>query len=380
METTRPKRRIAVMVPVEYEYSRQMVLGAAKYCVSHHMSIMHLGVNADILAELPRIGVSGVMGMLVDPTIVAELKKLKIPAINTSSRLNDVGLPTVVPDHFEIGRQACKHLLERGFRNLAYCGMAQHHYSVARAEGFAAAAKEAKVNFQVLESEDYDLLKVTESRFARLILEMPKPLGVMCANDIRSRHVMEACHVLEMRVPQDVAIIGVDNDLVICQGLDPMLSSVDPNGYRVGYEAAAQLDRLLSGKPVPPMTSVPPLGVVPRASTNTTPSDDARVGKALEFIHSNADRPINVMDVAARVGASRRTLERHFRTTLGKSVASAIRKAHVELAKQLLLDTDLSLEEVAESSGMNYLRQMRIVFTKEVGISPSSFRKQFRGG
>lgn len=377
----RTRRKIAVMVPVEYEYSRQIVLGAAKYCVSHGMAIFHTGVIAkQHIAQLKEYGVVGIVGMIIDEEIREAVQKMKIAAVNVSSRIPNTGIPTVIPDHEEIGRMAAAHLVERGFRNLAYCGMQGHWYSEARGAGFAKAVKAARVNYSELDTGVFNWNDFHRSTFAKALREAPRPLAVMCANDIRARHLLEACDAAGLRVPQDVAIVGVDNDQVICQGLDPMLTSVDPNGYRIGYDAVAALDRILAGKSVPDRTLVPPLGIVPRASTNTTPSEDARVGKALEYIHAHADKSINVMDVANRVGASRRTLERHFRTTLGKSVAGAIRSAHVELAKQLLIDTDLTLEEVAESSGMNYLRQMRIVFTKEVGVSPSQFRRQFKGG
>jgi LacI family transcriptional regulator len=368
------------MVPVNMQYTRQIILGAAKYCVSHGLSLIHMTHGRDEnVPDFRKLSVEGVVGYAVSEHLRDFLRSINVPIVNTSSRFRDPTVASVWPDHHAIGRSAAQHLIERGFRTLAYCGIAEHYYSEARGEGFAAAAREARIPVSVFQSDEFDQINIQNTTLAKNIRDLPKPLGVMCCSDVRSRTMLEICHVLNYRVPQDVAIVGVDNDEVICQGLDPSLSSVDPNAYRVGYDAASTLDRLMQGKQVSDRAVVPPLGVVPRASTNTTPSEDARVGKALEFIHAHADKSINVLDVARRVGTSRRTLERHFRVALGKSVAQSIRKAHVELAKQLLIDTDLSLEEVAESAGMNYLRQMRIVFTKDVGVSPSQFRKQFKG-
>jgi LacI family transcriptional regulator len=379
-DSIRRKKRIAVMMPLDMQYTRQIVLGAAKYCVSHGLALFHMGwTHDDRFPEFKKLNVEGLVGYAVSPKLQDHLKSIGIPVVNTSSRFRETDVVSIWPDHHAIGRAGAIHLIERGFRQLAYCGIKDHYYSEARSEGFIDAARAARVQYSVFQSSEFDQVNVASSGVARDLTALPRPLGVMCCNDIRSRHVLDVCNALGFRVPQDVAIVGVDNDEVICQGLDPTLSSADPNAYRVGYDAVAVLERIMQGKGVPDRTIVPPLGVVPRGSSNTTPSEDARVGRALEFIHANADRSINVLDVARRVGTSRRTLERHFRGALGKSVAHSIRKAHVELAKQLLIDTDLSLEEVAESAGMNYLRQMRIVFTKDVGISPSQFRKQFKG-
>jgi LacI family transcriptional regulator len=200
----------------------------------------------------------------------------------------------------------------------------------------------------------------------------------MCCNDIRSRHVLEICRVLGIRVPHDMAIVGCDNDEVICQGMDPMLSSVDPNAYRIGYEAAATLSRLLQGKSVDDQQLIPPLGIVPRTSSYTTPAADPTIAAALHYIYEKSDEPIGVREISTRAGMSRRTLERKFEKHVGYSIATAIRRAHIERAKQLLIDTDVALDEVAEASGLKYVRQLRIAFMRETGTSPSQFRRSFQ--
>jgi LacI family transcriptional regulator len=379
---SRVKRRIAVLLPTEDEFGRRVLLGAAKYCLSHGFAVVHLRKNdPKHIAQLAASGVVGIVAAMRDGAMRDAVRPTKLAAVDVLGVETHDGIPAVACDDDAIGRLASDHLVGRGFRELAYCGPRGDGRSAARAASFAAAAKAARVNCTELDVADIvDASRFRRSAFVMSLRESPRPVGVLCNSDLHARGLIEACDAVGLRVPQDVAVVGVDNDQVICQGLEPMLTSVDPNGYRIGHDAVAVLDRILAGKGVPDRTLVPPLGIVPRGSTNTTPSEDVRVGQALDYVHAHADRPINVTDVARRVGASRRTLERRFRATLGKSVAGAIRTAHVELAKQLLIDTDLTLEQVAESSGMNYLRQMRIVFTKDVGVSPSQFRRQFKGG
>ena len=371
---------MAIGMPHEYRFAREVILGAAKYCMTHDVSLVHVGMpDPNHLADPRRARAQGLISFAVSPASIKLFRKWGVPLVNTSSRYANPTVPSVLLDNRQIGQIGAKHLLDRGFRSLAYVGIEGHWYSELRAEGFQSAAEAAKVVYNMSNRVEFDLFDTpAESKMAQWLDSLPKPVGVMTCNDIRSRHVLEACQVLGVSVPHDVAILGVDNDEVICQGMDPMLSSVDPNAYRVGYEAASMLHRLMQGLPIRDPVLVAPLGVVPRASTNTAASDDPDVTAALLQIHENAGQPLGVADVAHRLRMSRRTLERRFRRTVGCSIATAIRRAHVERAKQFLIDTDLTLEEVAEAAGLKTVRQLRIVFPREAGTSPSQFRKTFQ--
>lgn len=373
-------RRIAIMMPREYRFGREIILGAAKYCMTHSMSLLHLGVvEPDEVGDPRKTDVEGVISYAVTPAMVEKFAKWGLPLVCTSSRVAESAAPTVLADNVRIGEYGARHLLDRGFRSLAYLGIEGHWYSQLRGDGFRATASAAGVECRSVEQVTFDLNnRPLECSLATWIRSLPLPIGMMCCNDIRSRHVLEICRLMKLRVPQDVAIVGCDNDEVICQGMDPMLSSVDPNAYRIGYEAAGTLARLLSGKKVDNRLLIPPLGTVPRASTYTTPAADHTIALALNYIHEKSDEPLGVREIAARVGMSRRTLERKFEKHVGWSIATAIRRAHIERAKQLLIDTDISLEEIAEASGLKYVRQLRIAFVRETGGSPSQFRRSFQ--
>ena len=368
------------MMPREYRFGREIILGAAKYCMTHNMSLLHLGVvSPDEVADPRKTDAEGIISYAATPAMAEKFRKWDLPLVSTSSRYAESGSVSVLADNVRVGEQGAKHLLDRGFRSLAYLGIDGHWYSQLRGDGFRAAASAAGVECRSTDQVSFDLTdRPQESSLAAWLKTLPLPIGLMCCNDIRSRHVLEICRILRIRIPQDMAILGCDNDEVICQGMDPMLSSVDPSAYRIGYEAAATLARMLQGKKVDARTLIPPLGVVPRASTYTTPASDPTIAVALSYIHDKSDEPLGVREIAARVGMSRRTLERKFEKHVGWSIATAIRRAHIERAKQLLIDTDISLEEVAEASGLKYVRQLRIAFLRETGGSPSQYRRSFQ--
>jgi LacI family transcriptional regulator len=372
-KAARSNRRIALLVPTGHEAMRQIIRGVARYALERGLTLLHVPVmDREQLAALKQRGLAGVVGVMDDERTRDVVQTLGVPAINVSGRTRVPGVPTVGPDHDEIGRLAAAHLLGRGFRHLAYLGPARHVDSATQGQSFSRAVRAARAKLLEMPADD-----ASSAAQLKALRDAPRPLAFFCADDALARATIGAAESMRLRVPQDVAVLGTDNDPVACQAGNPTLSSIDPNWQRVGFDAMARLERLIAGRAVTDRTFVVPRGIVPRESTNITASEDLRVTSALEFIHARAGESISVVDVARRVGANRRTIERHFRGALRKSVAGAIRTAHVEFAKQLLIDTDLPLEEVAEQCGMNDLRQLRILFTKEAGKSPSDFRRTF---
>ncbi len=371
--------RIAILMPRDYRFGREIILGVAKYCMTHGVKLLHLGTsNPEEIGNPHDYEVGGVISYLATPSAVQKFKSWNVPLVTTSSRFAETNVPSVQADNVKIGRLGAEHLLNRGFRNLAFCGIKDHWYSILRAKGFNDAATEAGVETSKADDVFVDVKHdPSASSMAHWLRALKRPAGVMACNDIRSRHVMECCLAVGLKIPDDIAVVGVDNDEVICQGMDPMVSSVDPNAYKIGYEAAAMLSRMIDKKAVEQTKLIAPLGVVPRASTYTTAVDDPMIATAMSLIHGRSESPLSVGEIARRMKLSRRTLERKFRQMVGASVATAIRRAHVERAKQLLIDTDLSLEEVADAAGLKYVRQLRIAFQRETGHSPTHLRRAF---
>ena len=425
--------RIALVIPQGYGFGRGIILGAAGYCLSRGTAI-NLGVP-DRWEEAVHPRTYGAAGALVAVSsaevagVVRGWREVDgeglegggavggLPVVNVSSRWATPELPRVTCDDVAIGRLGLEHLRRAGFGQVAFCGFADHVYSQRRRVGFESAAlatgRPAEPAAEEVEaatrneSGGYRGRATTAHERQRRSLDtwldaLPKPVGVLACNDIRARQVYESVGRLGLRVPDDVAVVGVDNDELVCLTLDPPLSSVDVDSQRLGWEAAGVLHTLLEGgggrvvggggggegdtatEVAAPGGAasvevlIPPRGVVPRGSCRLRRAEDPAVQAALRAIHDRAGQAIGVDDVVDSVGVSRRTLERRFTAELGVSVAEAVRNAHAERAKTLLIDTQLGLEQVASSAGFGTLRQMRMVFAKLVGMPPGEFRERFR--
>jgi LacI family transcriptional regulator len=214
-----------------------------------------------------------------------------------------------------------------------------------------------------------------QATLADWLRSLPKPVGLTACNDICGREVLQACASAGLRVPDDVAVVGVDNDELMCELSGPPLSSVVLDLERAGYEAAKLLDGLMSGDSVGRhVVPVEPVYVVTRQSSDVIGQDDASVATALRFIKNYAGRPISVCDVVEQVHVSRRTLERRFSCVLGRSISSEITQCRLERAKHLLLETDLPSYRVAEGAGFGTIKSFNRVFRREAGVSPQRFR------
>jgi LacI family transcriptional regulator len=205
---------------------------------------------------------------------------------------------------------------------------------------------------------------------------LPKPVAVLACDDDRGREVLEACQDASLAVPEDVAVLGVDNDELLCEISDPPLSSIALDTQRGGYEAAAALDRLMAGQPVSNRRIlVEPTRVVSRRSTDVFALQDRPIAMAVRFINDHVRHSIGVIDVMRYVGLSRRTLEVRFRKVMGRSVLEEITRSRLERARHLLLETDLPIQAVAESVGLKDANYLARVFHRETGMSPTAFRR-----
>jgi LacI family transcriptional regulator len=206
---------------------------------------------------------------------------------------------------------------------------------------------------------------------------LPKPVGLMACNDICGREVLQACAAAGLRAPDDVAVVGVDNDELMCELSNPPLSSIALDVEKAGYEAARLLDSLMSGHFAGEhVVQVEPVYVVTRQSSEIMAPDDPNVATALQFIKTHAGQPIGVSHVVEHAGVSRRTLERRFARALGRSISSEITQCRLERAKRLLLETDLPSLRVAAGAGFGTVKTFNRVFRRAAGISPHRFRER----
>lgn len=205
---------------------------------------------------------------------------------------------------------------------------------------------------------------------------LAKPVGIMACYDIKAQQILDVCRELDLAVPEQVAVIGADNDDLLCNLSDPPLTSVIPNSHRAGYEAARLLDRMMSGQEVQnDGVLVRPLGIHTRQSTDTLAIEDADIAAAVRFIRQHATEGIQVGDVLKAVPLSRRVLESRFRKILGRTPHEEIVRQRISRVQQLLSETELSLREIAERSGFEHPEYLSVCFKQATGQSPSQFRK-----
>ena len=312
------------------------------------------------------------------PTIALDLTQAQLAPDNPLSQLSEV-----CPDSHKAGALAAEHLMERGFRHFAFVGTwGGLPWSIRRGEGFGKRLDDAG-----LACTSFPMPKRARDRrwgpeqaiLAQWLQDLPKPLGILASDDDRGRQVIEACRAAKLQVPEDVAVIGVDNDDLLCELSDPPLSSIALKSEQAGYAAAALLHDLMSGRSRSPQRIlVEPSGVVARRSTDVHATEDRELAKAVRFIHDNVVRPIGVNDVVEHVGCSRRSLELRFRRILGRSVNLEIQLIRIERVKHLLVETDLSVARIADALGFGSSNYLIRLFRRTVGQTPSEHRKRTR--
>ncbi len=215
---------------------------------------------------------------------------------------------------------------------------------------------------------------------ARWILSLPKPCGVMVLNDGRARQLAEACLSVGVRIPDQVAIVGVDDDDIICELAAPRLSSIVVPIEQIGYEATSMLATLMAGKkPARKQVLVPPIAVATRNSSSAFAVEDEYLAKALRLIRENGRDPFYGIDQLLReLPVSRRSLETRFRKLLGRSPHQELERLRLTLAQQLLAETDLSIPQVSKWSGYNSLEHFSYMFRKKIGVPPTTYRRRYR--
>jgi len=325
----------------------------------------------------------GILSRPTDPALAQRLRRMQVPVVDLNDLYENLELPWVGSNHQAIGRLGASHFLERGFRNFAFCGFSQELWARQRREGFCAAVAPDNLSIPVYESpwrgaavSRWDL---EIEHLGQWLKRLPKPIGVMACNDARALHLLDACHQLGILVPEEVAVLGVDNEEIFCELGNPALSSVAPDAERIGYQAAELLDQLMAGHPPPSQRIlIDPVGVVTRRSSDTLAIKEWAVSAAIRFISEQALHGCTVTDVTNFVGVSRSFLERGFRQHLKRSPQAEIRRVQVNRIKQLLAETDFTLERISELSGFEHPEYLSVVFKRLFGQTPGQYRKQMR--
>lgn len=328
----------------------------------------------------------GIISRAAYPEIAQLVRTLNIPTVDLNEQVTGLGLPLIFNDHFAIGRMAAEHLLERGFTQFAFIGHPGIYWSENRLRGFRETVEAAGWPCDEFRPTGKTLRRYHQRSWEKEIDEvaqwvraLPKPAGLMACNDFRAIQLLDACRRAEVAVPEEVAVIGVDDEEVACQLSNPPLSSVVPNAVHIGFEAAALLDLLMKKKKSPYRELyVPPIGIVSRRSTDAMAISDPTVATAMRFIRERACDGIDVSDVLAHLAVSRSTLQRRFDRVLQRSIHDAIIGERLRKVKELLVETTLSREEITRRTGFSHPEYLSAVFKEHNRLTLRDFRQLHR--
>jgi LacI family transcriptional regulator len=380
---------VALIVETSTAYGRAILSGISQYVREHGPWTVYIeqrSLQDPAPPWLERWPGDGIIARASTPRSARKLLKSGVPTVDLNDQVRGLGLPQIHSDHAAIARLAADHLMDRGFRNFAYFGFPVFEWSVRRQEAFTTHIQAAGHQIheglparRVSWSHQQNSWEDEIDGVARWVKRLPKPLGIMAGNDIRGIQMLDACRRAGVAVPEEVAVVGVDNEELVCLLAYPPLSSVIPDAFRVGYEAAGLLDDMMKGRGVTEMLrSIPPLSVAIRQSSDVTAIANPSIASAMRFIREHACQGIGVDDVLEHLAVSRSVVQRLFRKELGQTILDAIVAIRMQRVKQLLSETDLSLADIAERAGFSYVEYLSTCFRRQTGESPAAYRRKFR--
>lgn len=381
------RRQVALLIETSNAYARGLLQGVTGYILKHEAWSVFLPEQERGAAPpswLARWRGEGIIARIENEEIAAAVRKSKLPAVDVSAARKLDDIPWVETDDQAIANLAAQHLAERGFKNFGFCGVHGFNWSTWREQHFVSQIESNGGTCHVHNVPTRGSKGVPwnreQTKLRQWLRQLPKPIGVMACYDIQAQQLLDACREEDIAVPEQVAVIGVDNDRLLCELAMPPLSSVIPDSFRSGYEAASLLDRLMDGESVPANAHlIKPLGISTRQSTDVLAISDPDIANAARFIREHACSGINVADVVKQVPLSRRVLESRFRELLGRTPHQEIARYRLARVKRLLTETDLPLSEIAARSGFRHVEYLTVAFKKHLGVPPSKYRKQNSG-
>ncbi len=374
--------KVVLLIDSSRSSGRSLLQGIAQYA-RHHGPWAFYWEPGGLEKAWPQLKTLSADGIILrDVEKMDDVLAYGVPAVVVGHSQREIpGLANVITDSEAIGRMAAEHLLSCGFRHFAYCGFEDIPWSVRRGESFRRCLAQAgyETQFYTAAAGHHKLPGWTGERYlADWLKSLPKPLGVMACNDDRGEQVSEACKVAELRVPDEVGIVGADNDELVCDLSDPPMSSVAINFHRAGYESAEVLDQLMHGRRLKrKKIIVSATHVVPRRSTDFVAVTDTQVASALRFIRDHARKVISVPEVAQAAGLSRRVLEKRFKQLLRRSVLREIRRVRVAQICRMLVETNESISSIGLSLGYAGTEHLARYFRQELQMTPLAYRRQF---
>jgi len=346
------------------------------------------------LMFLKERGCKGAFASIQTTIKAEELLRIGIPVIGVATIQNLLNIPFVSANSKEVAQMACEYLLEKKFGNLAFFGLTQAKWSAERLEHFSQYLAKRGYNVHVFKEKQV-LLRNDVTPFTRLwintalnagqqkliewLKQLPKPVAILASCDIFACYLLNVAKEAGFSIPDEIAILGVNNDNALCNICNPPLSSIAFNFKKAGYDAAKLLDKMISGQETMQgqCIEIQPTHVETRGSTDIYAIDDTAIVEAMKYIRQNGHTPLQVDAIANHVCMSKRLLQLRFHDLIGKSVHDEIIQAHFEIAKAMLIETNLPVDEIAVHSGFHYTSNMRRAFTKITGMLPQKYRQVY---
>lgn len=371
--------RVALLIETSSAHARGLIRGIAAYARAHTDWSLHVG-EAGPLTTVPGWlkgwEGEGIIARLETPHIARAVASKRLPAVNVSGYPSPAGIPRVDTDNRVLCQLVVDHFRERGYQHFAYVGDPRHEWSGWRERHFLEGLG-ARADCRVLNLRE-TVSRATE-KLRTWLIDLPHPTALFACNDAMGKSILEVCELAGISVPEQIAVLGVDDDEILCMCCRPPLSSVAPDTEGIGYLAAQTLhQQLRNGSPPANERLVRPLAIRSRQSTDATAVADWHVSQALRFIHANATEDLRVDHVVAQAQTSRRFLEERFRAVVGRPIHAEILRIRLETAQRLLTTTDLPLKTIAQRSGFRRADYLSAIFRKLLGMTPSAYRMQFR--
>lgn len=385
--TVRSCPQVALLIDTATDWGRRMIRGIGRYAKQQGGWDIWLEQRCQHAPGRlpPGWQGDGVIARVADRAMGRYLAETPGLVVNVSSaRIPSVSFPTVTADLHAAAKLAAEHLLDQGFRHFGYYAPLGFSYVDIHYHSFVEHLAEAGLTCDLLPARRGKGTKATWQRqqeeLRRWLKELPTPVAVVTWTSDRGREVLYACRAEGLLVPEQVAVMGGDEDSLLCETCNPPLSGVALTSERIGYEAAALLDRMMEGKrPPKEPVLIEPTRVVVRQSTDTLAITDPDLARAIAFVRGHATSPIQVDDILREVAISRSSLDRKFQEALGRTPAQEIRRVRLERTKELLADTDMSVVQVTAASGFASREYLAHAFKQATGMTPREFRNRTRG-
>jgi LacI family transcriptional regulator len=375
--------QVGVLVDTSRSYGRDIVRGIRRYVAEHGPWSLYLE-SRDLRSSFPewlkKWPGDGILARTIDPALLRQLKATRLPVIELRSTALKHPFPFVGMDNRIVGQRVAAHFMDRGFRRFACYLDNSELFFQQRCQSYRDTLKERGFECSVFETESAGRKTQRwdqhQRRVADWLTSLEKPCAVFASNDQLGFWILDAARRAGISAPEEIAVIGAENDKTLCETAWPPLSSVQLRGQSVGYAAARMLDEWMQRKTRPPaMTLLPPGDIIVRQSSDIVAVEDARIARALQFIRERAIANIGVGDVAREVALSRSALERRMKALIGRSPGEEITRIRFSHVERLLTQTDLTLDAIAERAGFKHPQYMAEAFHKRTGMTPGAFRK-----